>query len=283
MHEIEELEKAWKRYRFKKRMPWAVGSIISLTLIGSFSYYFLYRNNKKPSSPSHQTRHVISTPHAVKEVQNTVSEPHASVNRKIKPEKETVEKLSSGRQILPKQKPETKSGLVVLNPDIAFLSHIAKSTQTATSSIVHRQSPIKPIKEEKLFQSQPKKVQKKDSSKHTDPLKSEKKPSSLQLVSTRTNNTLQHIINRFQRTRDPKLALYIAQSFYNKRAYEEAVRWSIMANSIDPSNEESWIVYAKAKVRLNRKEEAIKALKIYLNQYVSKKVQTYLKYLESMP
>jgi tetratricopeptide (TPR) repeat protein len=102
------------------------------------------------------------------------------------------------------------------------------------------------------------------------------------IISTKqTNNTLEYLIERFNQNRDPKLASYIAQSFYKKGNYEETVRWAILANSIDPSSEESWLLFAKAKVQLGQKQDAIKALRIYLNQYTSGKVKAYLHSLET--
>ena len=101
------------------------------------------------------------------------------------------------------------------------------------------------------------------------------------IESKKTNNTLNFLIKRFNETRDPKLAAYIAQSFFKKGNYKETVRWSIIANSLEPSNEASWILFAKAKMKLGQKEDAVRALKIYLNQYPSRKVRSYLETLES--
>ncbi|WP_457597202.1 CDC27 family protein [Hydrogenimonas sp.] len=107
-------------------------------------------------------------------------------------------------------------------------------------------------------------------------------PSGKLVISTKqTNNTLQYLIDKFNQTRDPKLATYIANSYYKKGAYKETIRWAIMANSLDPASEESWLLFAKAKTKLGQREDAISALKIYLNQYPSKRVKAYLQSLET--
>jgi tetratricopeptide (TPR) repeat protein len=114
------------------------------------------------------------------------------------------------------------------------------------------------------------------------PMTIEKSNTKLRISTRKTNNTLKFLIERFQKTKDPKLATYIAKSFYNKKKYDEAVRWSVIANSLEPSNEASWLIFAKAKTALHQKEDAINALRIYLNQYPSKRVEAYLNTLESL-
>jgi hypothetical protein len=49
-----------------------------------------------------------------------------------------------------------------------------------------------------------------------------------------------------------------------------------MANQSDPENEKSWIWFAKSKVKLGEKEDAITALKAYLKHNKSRAAQTLL-------
>ena len=297
MNEMEELERRWHRYRFKKRLPWIItGGMIFLGIGGLSIYLFTSTaGSRHPISSNHAAERKIAPIKAVittrpvqknerkKEVSSVLSSSMETTRQKHGiVGKETMHKSTAS---IPLQEEKKE---IVLNPDTAFLQKFAEE-KNKRPAIGHKKSPLPPVKEKRVDGSEKieHRLQKKVASPSA-PIEvvtsanSVKKKPVLKLVSTQTNNTLKHIIDRFQQTRDPKLALYIAQSYFKKRAYEEAVRWSIMANSIEPSNEASWILYARAKVKLGHKNEAIKALKTYLNQYASRRVETYLEYLESL-
>lgn len=310
MHEIEELERCWKRYRFKKLLPRYAGIGMGVLIVGAVGYFYTQSTPsdisalpapvlkpKEPSTPKESLKTVrketIAKASDISKAPTPPSKPESTTKfekvEKAPSPKPTMKAVRASKKVeaIETEHPRKK---IVLNPDNAFLRRIAKDvrSQKPHHKISSRRGPVK---EEKIALSKPKTKK----SKKIEPARAERvkkrfstrnivtQDAGVQVVSTKTNRTLEHIIDRFNQTRDPKLALYVAQSFYKKREYKKAVRWSIVANSIEPSNEASWILYAKAKVKLGHRNEAIKALKIYLNQYVSRKVQTYLEYLESMP
>ena len=49
-----------------------------------------------------------------------------------------------------------------------------------------------------------------------------------------------------------------------------------IANNIDTENEKSWILFAKSKVKLGQKNDAILALKTYLKSNKSQSIQSLL-------
>ena len=305
MLEIEQLEREWRRYKIKRLQPLMIlfglmgGGIIALVfwpnLQTSFNAFQPNRSNvAKEEKTAHQKpnttpkRVVSSLP-----TKATVEPKQPRVQKPIKPEAKPDQTPSQ---------PIEKS--VVLNPDTEFLNSFGRpgsvnnKTENSRKDIVRHETI--PVVKERPQEARQKNVlgderlgkaksfsekknnaiQEKTDQKETEESSEPTKSSSLVIQTKQTNNTLDYLIERFNQSRDPKLATYIAQSFYKKGNYQETVKWSVIANSIEPSNEESWLLFAKAKAKLGQREDAISALRIYLNQYSSRKVKSYLESLE---
>ena len=69
--------------------------------------------------------------------------------------------------------------------------------------------------------------------------------------------------DQFLKTDNPTIALELAKLNFKKNNFKEAIKWSLAANDIDNSLEESWIIFAKSKYKLKQKDDAIKALNEY--------------------
>ncbi len=323
MHEIEELERKWRRYTLKRRIPYIAGAFLLLAalfvaLFGPIKFFSTPLDQS--SSKSIQTTSTKTNSNA----ETIESAPKTSSAETPKPSQETARTLDvekEGRSstektvsvvATPQREPSNttqKPKKVVLAPDTAFLDHLSSDSlekkrtplpkRKSTNRVIREETipnVVKPNtfstseKEERTIQTSSKKptkeitdAQSRSSAKQekvvisTQPTE---KTSSIKIERKKTNNTLEYLIHRFNENRDPKLAAYIAQSFFKKGNYDETIRWSVIANSLDPADESSWILFAKAKAKLGKRDEAIKALKIYLNQYPSRKVQSYLESLE---
>lgn len=71
-------------------------------------------------------------------------------------------------------------------------------------------------------------------------------------------------------------AIKIAQFYLAEKDYDKAVKWAVEASKKDPSQAESWIVYARAKKALGKPEVAKRALTIYLKHNYSQTAQNLL-------
>ncbi len=274
MLEIEKLEKEWRRYKLKRLKPlflvfagiiFALGAYIVLPSFESGQFLHLF---KQKDSQIANTKESLAG--------STISEPKISAaEAKSNTKKTATSSIASS--------PRPKSSTMTLMPETNFLNSFKKVDQ-------HRHSPDSPEathipsshkKTTTAKKPQPKK-KKIDETATNDKngYKRDSTRTSLIVRMKTSNNTLEYLIERFNERRDPKLAAYIAQSYYKKKEFEEAIKWSIMANSLDPSDEGSWLLYAKAKVRIGKKKDAIRALRAYLNQYSSQKVKAYLHNLE---
>jgi hypothetical protein len=305
MLEIEQLERDWKRYRRKKRLPYVAGGILFL-MIGSTSLFFL---NETHRGPSHTSKTDVIQPRTFVAPQKK-SEPLISFKvdraRQTTPIPRTTSTNKAPEQISQKSsttvsKPTRKK--IKIEADTSFLNTLNVADARYTISSPKKTNRITQKTTKKVFKEPPKttsmkmdfepqeraegasrslenKVDRKEK-----PIVKEvshaRQNNTLTISTKKTNNTLKYLIERFNTSRDPKLASYIAQSYYKKGEYKETIKWAIVANSIEPSSEENWILFAKAKVKLGKKRDAIKALRIFLNQYPSKKVKSYLQTLET--
>ncbi len=87
--------------------------------------------------------------------------------------------------------------------------------------------------------------------------------------------------NSFLKTNDYKIALKLSRLFYTSKRYKKALKWSMIANELNKKDDSSWILFAKAKLKLGDKKVAKMALKSYQRVYNSKKVTKLLSRISS--
>lgn len=68
---------------------------------------------------------------------------------------------------------------------------------------------------------------------------------------------------RFRQQNDFASALALSREYYKRGEYEKALGWAVTANGIDSRVDESWMLFARACVKLNRKNDAINALESF--------------------
>ena len=86
-------------------------------------------------------------------------------------------------------------------------------------------------------------------------------------------NYIETMKEKFARTKKPREALLLAKAFYASANYEEAEHWALTANKLDSGLEESWFIFAKSKVKLGKKDEAISILASYYTKSHSLKAK----------
>lgn len=80
------------------------------------------------------------------------------------------------------------------------------------------------------------------------------------------------LLERFSLAGDYESAVGLANLYFEKGKFEKAIYWSKKASKINAEAPNSWIVYAKSKVELGQKEDAIKSLELYLNYFSSDEI-----------
>ena len=80
---------------------------------------------------------------------------------------------------------------------------------------------------------------------------------------TSASNEESVLREQFLKTNNPTIALELARLNFRNNNFKEAIKWSLAANDIDNSLEESWIIFAKSKYKLKQSDDAVKALREY--------------------
>ena len=81
------------------------------------------------------------------------------------------------------------------------------------------------------------------------------------------------IESRFKMNKDYDDAMFLAKYYYAKRKYKRSEYWSMQANSIDSSQEDSWILFAKSKAKQGHRADALRVLQAYFDRTGSMKIK----------
>jgi len=164
-----------------------------------------------------------------------------------------------------------------------------------------------PIKKETIKKQPILKVKPKIIHKTTDKNKSKKleilQPIINLDISIEKNKTKEEVIKKPEKTtqtknmetkkKEPKVVLSVqklpsfdtciilAENYYKKEDYQNALKWAKNANLQNKNRKISWIIVAKSLYKLNKKEKAIKILKTYYNYTKDKEVLKFIKGIES--
>ena len=71
----------------------------------------------------------------------------------------------------------------------------------------------------------------------------------------------------FTQKAELKTALNLAHLHLENKDYEKALQWSFKANSMDKNEPKAWLIYAKAKFALGKKDEAKRVLQGFMKHY----------------
>jgi tetratricopeptide (TPR) repeat protein len=96
------------------------------------------------------------------------------------------------------------------------------------------------------------------------------------LISSQNIASLSFIKKKFYATNNIAFSLLLSEKFLEKKEYKKALKWALISNEIDENSEQSWILFAKSKMKLGKKQDAINALTIYLKNNNSTKVKKIL-------
>ena len=107
----------------------------------------------------------------------------------------------------------------------------------------------------------------------------EVKPKGMIKIETKEMNSIEYLKEKYEKTHSIVYALMLSEEYYLTKNYQESNKWAIISNNLDAENEKSWILFAKTKVKLGRKDDAITALKAYVKNNKSQAAQALLNQL----
>lgn len=250
MHDIKELEDAWKKYHKKRFRPYYI-VFVFLLLIAALGYYFLNVKNNY--------LHPVSTKIVQDEKPVVVSK------------KSTHSKLLLNGPIGSLQEKEVEE----LKPEVN-MNHIKKTFNQEV------EIPTLPIVDNIPVMDDTKDITKKVSKRvpiFKTPKKDIEKPHKrvhLNILKSSDKNAYKAVEKRFNQFQDPDDSLFLARIYYKNAAYEKAAQWALKTNKINANIEESWIIFAKSKVKMGKVNDAIHILQSYIRQSNSQEAKQLL-------
>ena len=229
MHNIHDLEKRWLSYKIKSFIPHFLFLIIGIVILKILlNIDALNLNSKKEITKLKEKSTVDSKP--IKKVE--LKEQNILPLLKIEQITNVQEKL-------------------MLTPSFDFVKKLRNSSNNSYAS--------------NDFSSQDKKLQKKQTIQ-------QKKPKTVAKVNIKrlnikrqeTRADIDHVIKRFNKKNNPALSLFVAKKYYRIGEYDKAYNYALITNKLNNEIDESWIIFSKSLVKLNKKDKAIKVLTKYI-------------------
>lgn len=281
--EIIELEKKWFKYKVKQKSKFYILILIALLALVFILYFYSLQltDNQNTANIKVKTKSSeLLVKSNNKKIQNNtpivkpIKDKNSSVVLVQKEDNITKIKLVAEKNInnLPIKKEKTYHFNLIPTEQASELF--------STDGKLHYNSPfykktIDPdpidnqIKEKKIISSN-------DIDKQT--IASKKKPAIT--IGMGELNSIEYLKEKFYATSSIVFALMLSEEYYKNKEYKNSLKWSLIANDINSIDEKSWYWFAKSKVQLKKKNDAIRALKAYLSNNESKSLNTLLKQIE---
>ena len=102
----------------------------------------------------------------------------------------------------------------------------------------------------------------------------------INIIKTTSVSAYKDVEKRFTLSHDTDDSLFLAKSYYRKGNYKKAEYWALQTNKVNGNIEESWLIFAKSKVKLGHKNEAIRILTTYIKRSNSVEAKSLLYKIE---
>jgi tetratricopeptide (TPR) repeat protein len=242
MYDIKHLEDEWSRYKKKKMKPWYI-LIASLLLVAIVTILFF--NYKDVITSKFSTKDSNKTITTVEKSKSTILLDEALTRLEVN-EKPIEDLMPKNKSVKKEIVVERKSNEVTQVDDPMRYQH-----PNAKKVLITVTEPVKKA----VVVEKPRKR------KH------------LKIIQTSGSKAYRDVEKRFKDTKDVDDSLFLARTYYNKGNNKKAIYWALQTNKINSNIEESWLIFAKAKARSGRKDEAIRILSSYIkrsNSYSAK-------------
>ncbi len=271
--EIADLERRVTYYRLKRKFRYLVYVLCFILVLATILYlYFAFdvsQISKINSTENNITTNTTNTTPKVMNQESVVLKNEKIIisedNESSPTQTETLELRLPTIQL--PQKKEQKEQVIKSNEGLNRLKEEDLTTQHTL------RQPSQKI-DEPYYRSNEEKI---DTSVLAPPsILSQDNVKSKITIETQEINSIKYLKEKFEKTHNIIFALMLAEENYLNKNYDESVKWALMANSIDAENEKSWIWFAKSKIKLSKKDDAIAALQAYLKNNKSNAAQSLL-------
>ncbi len=280
MLNIHDLEKRHKKYKRDSNLPFIVlSTVVGATLIGATFFVLTYQKEEVVADAQQtQLTSLEKTPaQTTPVVEKRVEEKKDETNETTLVPKpiEANESIPSVAEIPKELETQKEQKRVVLTPSLEFISKMDATAPKNYSSelISNAKVEVAPAAEEIKPVVIPPKVQE-IKEEIIEPIKMEKveipevkeeKKGSISIARRDEQKDIADVIKRFNVNHNPALSLFVAKKYYQLGNYEQAYNYALITNDLNNNIEESWIVFAKSLMKLNKKEMAVETLKKYIS------------------
>lgn len=109
----------------------------------------------------------------------------------------------------------------------------------------------------------------------------EEKPQAIKIERKDTHDDILKVIERFKKSNDPALSLFVAKKYYELGDYNKSYNYALITNELNNNIEASWIIFAKSLVKLKEKDMAVKTLRQYIEHSGSNQAKMLLEEIRS--
>jgi len=257
MRKINELEKKWYYYRLKKFLVSAVGFSTTILLILLAYYFYIIQKNSSLEPKTIYQKNVLG----VSKI--------AIANQRLNDLNKSI--------IVAKKLPIEKLEEVSLEPIIPVIDmakeesikYVKKSQVKRSNSVnEHHSKLVKAKANSYLTAKELSQITKVETVPTAQPHVTKKMK-----FQTTSENYLETMQKKFLKSKNARDAILISKAFYKKSNYSEAEQWALSANKLDKNLDESWLLFAKSKAKLGKKQEAINILASYYKKSHSAKAR----------
>jgi len=253
MHNIHSLERRWVKYKIKFFLPHIIILFFAIVLIITLFFIFNSKNENKRLNEKES----IQKEKYVQDYKETLEE-NISIKKEVAKTSIKQEKVINSTKNDEIKKENKK---VVLTPSFDFMKKLrTDSIHSYDSKQVEQytQTAIK-SKEDKLDPRQEKIL-----NKGLNTINNSQKPQ-IDIKMKEDRSDVEDVIKRFKKNNNPALSLFVAKKYYQYKDYQKAYNYALITNEINNEIEESWIIFAKSLVKLNKRKKAVQTLTRYVN------------------
>lgn len=315
MLDIYDLEIRHKKYKQKLLVPYVAISASTIIVIASITFFTLYDFDYKIepqqqivtqeniAKPVVKNENLIPQDSIVKkEDVVVVVAPQDSITKKedMAVPQETVAKPENAitkEDVKTKQTEEKPEEKVILSPSLNFINNIKSQTpppkevKKSTQEAQKKQEEVVPVvmqevknvavlpqkKQEVVVPAPPTIVEER-----LEPASKADNKNSIDIKrKSNDEDDIKDVIKRFNVNHNPALSLFVAKRYYQLGEYEKAYNYALTTNEINNNMEESWIIFSKSLVKMNKKDMAVETLKKYIGHSQSSQAKQLLDEIQS--
>ncbi|MDD5399960.1 MAG: CDC27 family protein [Sulfurimonas sp.] len=307
MLDIYDLETRHKKYKQKLLIPYIAISASTLVVTASIAFFVLYDfDSKIEHQPQQQLITQESTVKSVPQIEKpTPQNDMAKKDDVLAASQDSAAKnIATPQQTVAKQEPAVKEDIkttpteekaeekVVLSPSLNFINNIKSQTpppkevKKSIQEAQKKQEEVVPVVVQEVKKTSVQPQNKREVvvpapptivEERLEPVSKADNKNSIDIK--RKNNDeddIKDVIKRFNVNHNPALSLFVAKRYYQLGEYEKAYNYALTTNEINNNMEESWIIFSKSLVKMNKKDMAVETLKKYISHSQSSQAKQLL-------